>query len=148
VSGTLAPADRVTVAANVGRVLRAYVDTAFLRGAYPRKDFTGSFATFTPGAARTARRDLALLTNSRLGPSTESVRAVRRTAYLSVLAPHEVAAGVTANVDLELLVQRTAAPPERLRLKGRLLLTRDQDGGWRIFGYDVSRSDTPVRSGS
>jgi hypothetical protein len=148
VSGTLGNQARSTVARNVGRVLSAYVDAAFLRGPYPRSDFAGSFATFTPGAARTARRDQALLTNQRLGPSTESVRAVRRAAYLSVLAPYKVAAGITANIDLDLLVERSAGPPERVRVNGRLLLTRDRDGGWTIFGYDVSRSDTPARSGS
>jgi hypothetical protein len=148
VSGTLAAKDRSAVARNVGNVLSAYVDAAFLRGAYPRASFADAFATFTAGAARQARRDVTLLTNKQLGPSTESVRAVRRTAYLAVLAPFDVAAGVTAKVHLDLVVERSAAPPERLRMKGRLLLTRDRDGGWRIFGYDVSRSDTPVRSGS
>jgi hypothetical protein len=51
---------------------------------------------------------------------------------------------VSANVDLELVVRRSAGPSERVRLKGRLLLTRNADNGWSIFGYDVSRSDTPL----
>ena len=60
-----------------------------------------------------------------------------------------MAAGVTANVDLDLVVERSAGPPGRVRMKGRLLLTRNtKDGGWSIFGYDVSRSDTAVRSAS
>jgi hypothetical protein len=148
VSGRLSAHDRTVLAANVGRVVGGYLDAAFLRGPYPRSDFSDSFASFTRGAARTARRDQALLTNRRLGPSTASVRAVRRTAYLSVLAPFEVAAGVTANVDLALVVQRSSGSPERVRMSGRLLLTRDARGGWSIFGYDLSRSDTAVRSTS
>jgi hypothetical protein len=151
VSGKLTEDDRTALAANVRRVLTAYVDAAFLAGRYPRSDFTDAFTTFTTGAARTARRDRDLLTNERFGASTESVRAVRRTAYLSVLAPSEVAAGVTARVDLDLVVRRSTGPSERVRLQGRLLLTRDPDNGhngWSIFGYDVSRSDTPLRSAS
>jgi hypothetical protein len=148
VSGKLSAHDRTVLAANVGRVIGGYLDAAFLRGPYPRSDFSDSFGAFTRGAARTARRDQALLTNRGLGPSTASVRAVRRTAYLSVLAPFEVAAGVTANVALDLVVRRSSGPPQRVRMSGRLLLTRDDRGGWSIFGYDLSRSDTAARSTS
>ena len=142
VSGKLAKDDRAVLAANVRRVLTGYVDAAFLGGAYPRSDFSDSFATFTGGAAREARRDTGLLTNARLGPSTESVRAFRRTAFLSVLAPNDVAAGVTANLNLEFVVRRSTEPAQRVRLKGRMLLTRNAANGWSIFGYDLSRSDT------
>lgn len=148
VSGELTQDDRSALAADVRRVLAAYVDAAFLAGRYPRSDFTDAFTTFTAGAARTARRDRDLLTNRRFGPSTESVRAVRRTAYLSVLAPSEVAAGVTARVSLDLVVRRSTGPSERVRLQGRLLLTRNAHNRWSIFGYDLSRSDTPLRSAS
>lgn len=148
VSGKLTERERTSLAANVRRVLAVYLDAAFLGGRYPRNDFTDSFDTFTSGAARTARRDRDLLTNERLGPHAESVRAVRRTAFLSVLAPFEVAAGVTANVNLDLVVRRSSGPSERVRLEGRLLLTRNARNGWSIFGYDLSRSDTPVRSTS
>lgn len=148
VSGKLTEQQRTSLAADVRRVLTAYLDAAFLGGRYPRRDFTDSFGTFTTGAARTARGDRDLLTNERLGPQTESVRAVRRTAFLSVLATSEVAAGVTANVDLDLVVRRLSASSERVRLKGRLLLTRNAGNRWSIFGYDLSRSDTPVGSAS
>jgi hypothetical protein len=148
VSGKLTEQERTSLTANVRRVLAAYLDAAFLGGHYPRSDFNDSFGAFTSGAARTARRDRDLLTNERLGPHTESVRAVRRTAFLSVLAPFEVAAGVTANVNLDLVVRRSSGPSDRVRLKGRMLLTPDARNGWSIFGYDLSRSDTPVRSTS
>ena len=143
VSGKLPAASRPALEANVGRTVSAYVDAAFLGGDYPRSDFSGSFGTFTPGAAQDARRDQDLLTNAPLGPSTESVRATRRTAYLSVLAPYKVAAGVTAKVDLVFLVDRGDRPAQRVRLAGRLLLTRaDSDGQWAVFGYDLHRSVT------
>lgn len=144
VSGRLPRKSRPALEANVGRTLSAYVEAAFLRGDNPRSDFRSSFGAFTSGAAKDARRDQGLLTNKLLGPSTESVRATRRTAYLSVLAPYKVAAGVTAKVDLVFLVDRGARPARRVRLAGRMLLTRNKsDGGWSIFGYDLHRSDTP-----
>ena len=144
VSGRLPAASRPALEANVGRTVSAYVDAAFLGGDYPRSDFSGSFGAFTPGAAKDARRDQDLLTNAAFGPSTASVRATRRTAYLSVLAPYKVAAGVTAKVDLVFLVDRGDQPAQRVRLAGRLLLTRAaEDGQWAVFGYDLHRSVTP-----
>jgi hypothetical protein len=145
VHGNLAKKDRPALEANVGSVVRRYVDAAFLAGDYPRGDFANAFSTFTSGAARKARRDRGLLTNARFGPTTESVRALRRAAYLSVLAPYDVAAGVTAKVDLLFLVDRGDRPAERVRLTGRLMLGRDKTNGWKIFGYDLARSDVPVR---
>ena len=71
----------------VRAALAGYFDAAFLSGPYPRSDFAGSFGSFTPGAARRARGDVALLTDRRFGATTHAVRATRRTAYISVLAP-------------------------------------------------------------
>ena len=144
VSGRLPDSSRPALEANIAKAVSAYVDAAFLSGDYPRSDFRNSFGAFTPGAARDALRDQDLLTNRELGPTTESVRATRRTAYLSVLAPYKVAAGVTAKVDLVFLVERGDRPAQRVRVAGRLLLTRSASGdGWSIFGYDLHRSVTP-----
>jgi hypothetical protein len=143
VSGKLPDKSRPALEANIGKAVSAYVDGAFLAGDYPRSDFGDAFGVFTAGAARDARRDQDLLTNRRLGPSTESVRATRRTAYLSVLAPYKVAAGVTAKVDLVFVVERGDRPAQRVRLAGRLLLTRNKANGWSVFGYDLHRSQTP-----
>ena len=61
-----------------------------------------------------------------------------------MLAPYKVAAGVTAKVDLVFVVDRGDQPAQRVRVAGRLLLTRGSDaGGWSIFGYDLHRSVTP-----
>lgn len=150
VLGTLPGKDRPALEANVRKTLAEYVDAAFLSGDYPRADFSGSFGAFTSGAATKARRDQTMLTNLPLGPTAESVRATRRTAYLSVLAPNKVAAGVTAKVDLVFVVDRTDRPAQRVSLRGRLLLTRNSEAGWSIFGYDLHRSSSPApaRSGS
>jgi hypothetical protein len=75
------------------------------------------------------------------------VRAVRRTAYLAVLAPRQHVAGLTAAVDLVFVVDRGDDPAQRVRLRGRLLLTR-VDAGWRIFGYDLRRTQTPTAGGT
>ena len=143
VSGKLPEKSRPALEANVGKAISAYVDGAFLAGEYPRSDFGDAFGAFTSGAAGDARRDADLLTNRELGPSTESVRATRRTPYLSVLAPYKVAAGVTAKVDLVFVVDRGDDTAQRVRLAGRLLLTRNKSNGWSIFGYDLHRSQTP-----
>lgn len=150
VQGRLPMRSRPALEDNVGKAVSAYVDAAFLSGDYPRSDFGDSFSSFTQGAATDARRDEDLLTNRELGATTDSVRATRRTAYLSVLAPYRVAAGVTAKVDLVFIVDRGEQPDMRLRVAGRLLLTRNAAGGggsgWSIFGYDLHRSATPTRA--
>ena len=143
VSGELPNRSRPALEANVAKAISAYVDGAFLGGDYPRSDFGAAYGAFTSGAAGDARRDAGLLTNRELGPSTQSVRATRRTAYLSVLAPYKVAAGVTAKVDLVFVVERGDETAQRVRLAGRLLLTRNKSNGWSIFGYDLHRSESP-----
>lgn len=148
VAGKLGAGERRVVATRVGRTLSAYVDAAFLAGGYPRSDFEASFGAFTEGGARQARRDIALLTNQPLGETTRTVQATRRTAYLSVLAPKGTVSGVTAAVDLVFRVDRGSRPGRRVRLKGRLLLTKDRSGSWTIFGYDLDRSATSLQAAS
>jgi hypothetical protein len=144
VAGRLAPPRRQALAATVGRTISTYVDAAFLAVDQPRSGVNGSFTTFTRDAARQARGDQALLTNRSLGAAARSVRATRRTAYLSVLAPEKHVAGVTAAVDLVFRVDPRQGPAQRVEVRGRLLLTRDRTGAWRIFGYDVARSQTSL----
>jgi hypothetical protein len=149
VAGKLSKAKRNTLVRRVRATLSAYVDAAFLRGDYPRTRFATSFRSFTGGAAHDARHDLGLLTNRPYGASTTSVRATHRTAYLSVLAPKDHPAGVTAAVNLVFLVDRGDRPSQAVHLKGRLLLTHGKDGGrWSIFGYHLSRWQVPKGAGS
>jgi hypothetical protein len=146
VHGKLSKKASSSVEGNVRKTIASYVAGAFVGGDYPRSDFRAALTPFTPGVRARAARDTRLLTNATYGASTESVRATRGTAYLSVLSPFKVAAGITANVDLVFRVERQDQPAEQVRLKGRLLLTRNKANGWSIFGYDLSRSDTPVGS--
>ena len=148
VAGRLSPQKRTAVAAGVRRSLASYTRGAFLAGDYPRTDFGGAFGSFTSASAASARREQTLLTNRPLGSSTTSVRAVRRTAYVSVLAPKQKVSGATAAVNLVFVVDRGDATARRVHLKGRMLLTRDKSGRWAVFGYDLSRSQTATGSGS
>lgn len=140
VSGTLPRRDRGVLADNVGRVVTRYFDDAFVGGGQPRTSFGDAFDTFTSGAARRAEGDRDLLTNRLLGPTTESVEVLRRSAHLSVLAPYRVAAGVTARVHLRFAAEQSGGPARLVDLRGRLLLTRESPGRWAIFGYDLARS--------
>jgi hypothetical protein len=140
VSGKLRPKAREVLADNIRKVVIGYFDDAFIGGDHPRSDFSNAFRTFSPGAARQADRNRDLLTNRVLGPSTVEVIPKRQTAYLSVLAPYKVAAGVTARVHLDFLAERGDQPDKRVEVRGRLILTRTGSGGWQIFGFDLSRS--------
>jgi hypothetical protein len=147
VAGRLRPKARTALEHNVGRVVGRYFHDAFL-GDYPRTDFHDAFATFSRDAEQRARADRALLTNAELGPSTQAVTPRVEKAYLSVLAPNKVAAGVTARVRLEMVADRDNQQDRRVTVTGRLLLTRKKSGGWQIFGYDLSRSTVPVAKGA
>ena len=148
VAGRMRPKDREVLAANVGKVVSAYFDDAFLGGTQPRTRFGDGFATFTRDAARQARRQQQLTTNAKLGPTAEAVVPRRQRAFLSVLAPKGVATGVTAKVDLAYLVQRADRPDRTVTVRGRLLLTRAASGGWEIFGYDLTRGDRAAGEGA
>lgn len=131
----------------VGRTISAYFDDAFLGGSYPRSGFDGAFRTFTRGAAADARRDSELLTHADLAPRTEAVIPRRKAAWLSVLAPNRVAAGVTARFRLVYEAAMADDAKERVTVQGRLLLTREVSGDWQIFGYDVRRNAVPTGKG-
>jgi hypothetical protein len=147
VAGRLPAERRAVLSTRVRRTLSSYVDAAFLRTDYPAARFAGAARPFAHTLASAVRRDRALLTNAPLAATTRSVRSTHRTAYLSVLAPHGSPAGVTAAVDLVFAVDRGDRPAQRVELRGRLLLS-PHAGGWRIFGYDLDRSQRPMRSAS
>ena len=148
VAGRMRPQDRDVLADNVGKVVTAYFEDAYLGGDQPRSRFDDGFSTFTRDAARSARRQQRLTTNAALGPTAEAVVARRQRAFLSVLAPKGVATGVTARVDLAYLVQRTEGADRLVTVRGRLLLTRAPSGGWKIFGYDLTRGARAAGEGA
>lgn len=144
VSGTLKKARQGVVKRRVGRAISSYFDAAYLGGEYPRSDFDKAFATFSEAAARQASGDRTLLTNAGLGSSLAGVVAKRKDVRLSVLAPKNVAAGVTARIRLVFVADSEDAQDTRVTISGRLLLTRMKSGRWHIFGYDVARSAVPA----
>lgn len=132
----------------VSRVLSDYFDAAFLGGEYPRSDFSGALATFSPGAAQRATSDRALLTNASIGTSTEAVVARTKAARLDVLVPRRLVAGLTARIRLVFVQERTDGADQRVTVSGRLLMNRAKSGSWQIFGYDINRSSVPVAKGA
>jgi hypothetical protein len=147
VSGKLKDSQRRALEHNVGKAITGYFNAAYLGGDYPRSDFGNAFNTFSKGAARRARHDRGLLTNASLGQSTESVTPKKTAAYLSVLAPNKVAAGVDARIILVYVADRGDKPAQQVQVTGRLMLTRKKSGGWQIFGYHVARSASSATDG-
>lgn len=131
----------------VARVLSGYFDDAYLGGEYPRSDFAGALAAFSPGAAERAASDRDLLTNTEIGDETEAVVARAKQARLDVLVPRRLVAGLTARIRLVFLQERSDGADQLVTVKGRLMLNRKSSGAWQIFGYDVSRSSSPAGKG-
>lgn len=141
VAGTLSSDERAALALDAGGVARDY-----LLGAYVEAPDADPFTDFTEGAAALAEEDRAVLTGETYADG--AVVTVDRAAIrLSAVAPQRRVAGATAWVFLNLSVGGAeGADPVPVRVRGRLLLTPSADG-WRIFGYDLSRSDVGTVSG-
>jgi hypothetical protein len=149
VAGRLDKERRRSVERAVRRTLSRYLDTAFLgggpgRGRPSQRYYARAFRAFTPGAARAARRDRALLTNAGLDRPVASVTERHSSARLAVLAPNHVPAGVTATIRVVYVANRDSARDTRVTMTGRLLLTRAGSRHWRIFGYDLARATRTV----
>lgn len=137
VTGRL-PADRrKQLKRAVGRVVDGWLDAAYVGGDFPRSGgFRQAFPGFSSGAKDEARRDLRLMTNVALAGRISAVDVRRRELRLDVLAVRGRPVAVTGRV---LLVFDTRGRVERRdRVQGRLYLTW-RNGGWQVFGYDVSR---------
>jgi hypothetical protein len=141
-AGTLAPRARRAVAAEVGKVVDAWFEAAYLGGDYPRRDFSDAFHGFTHGAARLARRDRAQMSNATIGARVDEVVPVRRTVRVDLLSPRRRAVGATARFRLEFTTAGDLA--RRVVVNGRLALTRTKAGAWRVFAYDVRRGTRPL----
>ncbi|MGH3509475.1 MAG: hypothetical protein ACRDPI_04515 [Nocardioidaceae bacterium] len=146
VSGKLSPGAQANLQASIGKAIDAYFDAAYLGGTYPRSDFSDALSQFPTNLSQQAKGDIDLITNATLGPTTQRVEAKTKTAYLSVLAPHKVAAGVSARVRLVYLDERGAKPAQQVTVTGRLTLTRvNGSSQWQIFGYSLARSAHSVK---
>lgn len=136
VAGRLPPRKRAPVVRAVTSVVQEWTDAAYLAGEYPRTSFR-AFSGFTPGARRQAVRDAALMSNADIGDRVEGVTPVRRAVAVDVLAHRSRAVGATARVLLRF--DTTGEVERRVTVRGRLMLTRAGDGGWKVFAYDMSK---------
>lgn len=133
ISGRMDKATRADVKSGVNEVVDGWFEGAFL-GDFPRGDYREAFAGFTKGARKDALANLPLLSNQEVDGSIDSAVAGNRRVRLDVLAPRGVPYGVTAHFVLDFFTYGELEDHRRVR--GSLYLT-EQEGEWRIFGYDV-----------
>lgn len=141
VTGTLPRARRSAATTKVGAVVSRWFDAAYLGGEYPRSEFSTSFPAFTSRTTARARRDVKLMSNAALGPRISGVRATDRVVRVDLLGHRRRPVGATAQ--FRLVFQTSGEAVRRVRVTGRLLLTPTKRG-WRVVGYNVSRSAGPV----
>jgi hypothetical protein len=140
VIGELPRKKRKRLAGEIDTVVGRYLRAAFLQPGSGSRDAAAAedrFPAFTPGARTRAVRDRQLLTGLPFSDARR-VEPRRATAYVAMLAPHGGPLGATARVRLELSVT-TGDGTGPVTVTGRLLLTPTAHG-WRIFGYDITRS--------
>jgi hypothetical protein len=144
VTGRLAQDQRDALTAAVTQVVDGWLEGAYL-GEFPRTDFSAAFAAFTAGAAAKAQRELPLLSNAAISDRIRTAEATRRSVSLDVLAVRQRPVGVTARVDLAFETTGELAGPQQVT--GTLDLTPD-GGGWKVFGFDVTRTPVPAAPAS
>ena len=138
VSGKLATAAEQAAITDLGGVVTKWLDAAYLGGDYPRTTFDTAFGTFTEGAAKLAGKD-ALTSNAAHGGEIESVTPSLEKVHLDLVAADKKVIGATARFRLEFTT--TGAYAKHVTVVGRVFLTPGANGGWRIFGYDLTRGD-------
>ena len=135
-TGRLPRPERARVENQIVGVVDGWTEAAYLGGDYPRTDFADSWPGFTRGAQALATRDQALMSNQDIGDRIDGVELSSSRVVLDVLSVKKRAVGVTARVRLGF---RTTGEVERtIQVQGRLYLTHN-DGGWQVFGYDISK---------
>jgi hypothetical protein len=144
VTGKLGRDRRLALADAVGTVVDGWLDGAYL-GDFPRADYAAAFAGFTSGAAAKAQRQPALMTNAAISARIDRAEATRRSVTLDVLAIEQRAVGVTATVDLAFRTSGALAADQEVT--GTLDLT-PVHGGWKIFGFSISRTPAPSEDAS
>lgn len=133
VAGRLSSEKRQRIKQVATDIADSYLDGAF-GGGYPRTDFSAAFVDFRAGARRSADQDLSLLTNSDIGARVTSVAETKRRVRVDVLAPNGRLSAATVRFVLDL--DTTGEIAQSMRVAGSLLLT-NQQGAWKVFGYDV-----------
>lgn len=136
VTGKLPKGKRSKARKQVGRVVDAWFEAAYVGGDYPRNDFADSWPGFTTGAKADARDDKVLMSNQGIGRQVDAVDVKSRKVTVDVLAVRGRASGATARFVLRFGTEGKVN--RKIEVRGRLFLTPGEDG-WRVFGYDVSK---------
>lgn len=137
VEGKLPKAKRSAVRKQVAQAVDAWFDAAYVGGSYPRSDFADSWPGFTSGAQADARQDERVMSNASIGSQISGVEPTARKVTVDVLAVKGHPRGATARFVLKF---RTSGDVQRrIEISGRLFLTPGDNGGWRIFGFDVAK---------
>jgi len=140
VTGRLPKPARAKVADQVQGVVDEWYDAALLGSgeslAESAEQWLESCPGFTEGACARARRDRDLTTLAALADRIEGVAARKRSVRLDILAVDGRPVGATARV--RLVADTTGEVERTVRIGGRLLLT-PTDGGWQVFGYDLTK---------
>jgi hypothetical protein len=121
----------------VGRAVDGWFDNAFVGVDYPRGGFANAFDTFTGPAAADAHHQKNLMTNYGLRHKISGVTVTQRHVWIDVLAPGGVIAGATARFKLGFTT--TGDTKRKVKVSGRLFLSRTSSGKWRVFGFDVTK---------
>ncbi|HYJ66513.1 MAG TPA: hypothetical protein VEX15_02500 [Nocardioidaceae bacterium] len=137
-SGHLPKAASRDLTNRLGHVVATWFEGGFLAGDYPRQRFSG-YASFTPDAARLARRDAAVTSNVQFGSRWTQVVPTRQRVRLFVFAPGHRPSGASADVQLVMVGAGSGGTASELAVTGQLYLTKTASG-WRIFGFDLQRS--------
>lgn len=128
---------RTRLEKRVRHAVDAWYDGAFVGVAYPRAGFPDAFSSFTAAARKDAQHQKRLMTNWKWRRHIDGVTTTKRTVTLDVLAPHGRPAGVTARVHLSF--RTSGHVQKKVTVTGRLFLSRDPHGAWRVFGFDVAK---------
>ncbi|MGC4111059.1 MAG: hypothetical protein QM747_11695 [Nocardioides sp.] len=121
----------------VGHAVGTWIDGGFVGVSYPRDSFDAAFSAFTGPAAKEAQHQQQLMTNWDLRQQIDGVKVTKRSVKVDVLAPHGRPAGATARVAL--VFTTTGDVTKRVTVHGRLFLSPDDSGDWKIFGFDVAK---------
>ncbi len=146
VSGRLPRVKQDEISAEVGEVVVDWIEAAYFFGS-PRTELDQAFPGFTTGAARLARRDKWLMSNAALaGNIEEVVPAGDVKVAVDMLAVKGRVAGATARFNV--VFDTVGAKTRRVTVRGRLALTRNDDGDWTVFAYDAGRFDKAPKGDS
>lgn len=137
VTGKMSKKVRKRTAARIGRKVNRWFVAAWIGGDHPRKKIAQAWPGFTKDLAERARKDKALTTNAKLVARIDGVHLRRRSAKVDLLAAGGRPVGATAR--FRLVFDTEGKVKRRVRVIGQLSLTPVK-AGWKIFGYDMSRS--------